>query len=132
MAEEIVINVDNSDEVLRELEAGVKRALNAVGIQAERHAKDMCPVKTGRLRGSITYATADRHSKGQPPAQQGDYDMRGKPEPKSVYIGTNVEYAAQVETGSSGRKPKPYLKPAVQNYKGEYQQIIERYLKGGS
>ena len=130
MAEELIVKVDNSAEVLAEMEASVKRALNAVGIQAERHAKDACPVKTGRLRGSITYATEDKHGAGESPAKPEDWDMHATPEEKSVYIGTNVEYAAFVENGSSKRKKKPYLRPALENYGNEYQQIIERYLRG--
>ena len=54
---------------------------------------------------------------------------------QTVYIGTNVEYAASVETGhilpnGSYTAPKPYLKPAIENNKEKYQAIMKRYLKG--
>ena len=50
-----------------------------------------------------------------------------------AYIGTNVEYAPIVELGTSKRKPKPYLKPAIQQHMNEYNDILkEEFLKVSS
>lgn len=65
---------DNSDKALEELQRKIEMALTAIGATAEGHAKDYCPVDTGRLRNSIS----NTH----------DED--------SAYIGSNVEYAAYV------------------------------------
>ena len=104
---------DNSDEFIEILKSRIPVALEACGLQAERSAKLLCPVDTGRLRNSITHATKEQ----------------------TVYIGTNVEYAASVETGhilpnGSYTAPKPYLKPAIENNKEKYKAIMKRYLKG--
>ena len=104
---------DNSDEFIEILKSRIPVTLEACGLQAERSAKLLCPVDTGRLRNSITHATKEQ----------------------TVYIGTNVEYAASVETGhilpnGSYTAPKPYLKPAIENNKEKYQAIIKHYLKG--
>ena len=104
---------DNSDEFIEILKSRIPVALEACGLQAERSAKLLCPVDTGRLRNSITHATKEQ----------------------AVYIGTNVEYAASVETGhilpnGSYTAPKPYLKPAIENNKEKYKAIMKRYLKG--
>lgn len=101
---------DNSDQVLRELSAKVERALTAIGMTCESHAKDICPVDTGRLRNSITNAV-----------EMGE---------QAVYIGTNVEYAGYVELGTSRMKPRPYLKPAVVNYMSEYKTLAEQAFRG--
>ena len=69
-----VVITDNSGEVLDALEKQIEVALTAIGLEAETHAKEYCPVDTGRLRNSIS----NTH----------DED--------SAYIGTNVEYAAFV------------------------------------
>ena len=86
-------------------------ALEAVGLQAEGYAKRLCPADTGLLRNSITHAV--------------DYadDM-------SAYIGTNIEYAAYVEFGTSKTDAQPFLKPAVMNHTEQYKRIFETYRGG--
>ena len=74
---------------------------------AEGYAKLKCPVDTGRLRNSITHATQD--------------DVE--------YIGTNVEYAAYVEFGTSRMRARPYLRPACENHADEYKSLVEAALK---
>lgn len=98
---------DNSDKALEELQRKMEMALIAIGAAAESHAKDYCPVDTGRLRNSIS--------------NEHDED--------SAYIGTNVEYAAYVELGTSRRKAKPYLKPAVTQHTAEYKALAEEAFK---
>lgn len=98
---------DNSDKALEELQRKIEMALIAIGATAESHAKDYCPVDTGRLRNSIS----NTH----------DAD--------SAYIGSNVEYAAYVELGTSRRKAKPYLKPAVTQHTAEYKDLAKQALE---
>ena len=40
---------DNTDEVLSALEKAIGRGLEAIGMTAEGHAKNITPVDTGRL-----------------------------------------------------------------------------------
>ena len=47
---------DNSELFKKAKDEAVIRALEAIGMTAERHAKEQCPVDTGLLRNSITYA----------------------------------------------------------------------------
>lgn len=105
---EATITVNNIDEVKKELQGAVNTALEAIGLQAESYAKLLCPVDTGRLRNSITHEQEDDTTE---------------------VIGTNVEYAAYVEMGTSRMKAQPYLEPAVTNHTSEYQDIVERYLR---
>lgn len=67
---------NNSDLFRNALPEQIEQALIAVGATAESYAAEECPVDTGRLQNSITYAV-----------DMGD---------NSVVIGTNVEYAAFV------------------------------------
>lgn len=101
---EVKSNVDLFKDALPEQ---IAMALEAIGMTAESYAKDLCPVDTGRLRNSISHAT------------DGD----------SVYIGTNVEYAAYVELGTSKSKARPYLRPAAENHTDEYRSLVEQALK---
>ena len=45
--------IDNSGEILRNFQKNLEAGLEAIGLQAERYAKEGAPVDTGRLRNSI-------------------------------------------------------------------------------
>lgn len=131
MADGIEIRVDRTKEFSGDLRAAISKALEAVGLSAEGHAKEKCPVDTGNLRNSITHVVDDT----------------------DVYIGTNVEYAAYVELGTGvhypggrqggwvyvddegkghftmGQKPQPFLKPAATDHREEYKRLFESALK---
>lgn len=104
---DIEIKENHIDEYLKAVDAAKQRGLEKVGLTAERYAKALCPVDTGRLRNSISHAV------------EGD----------SVYIGTNVEYAVYVEKGTRKMQAYPYLKPAAQDHADEYKQILLEYLQ---
>lgn len=112
----------NKDEILEALGEQLGQAMIAIGMTAESNAKQEITkavydtpesksgyVRTGRLRNSISYGV--------------DTD-----EP-AVYIGSNVEYAPYVELGTSKMRARPYLKPAVENYAGEYKDLLEQAMK---
>ena len=99
---------DNTDEVLKGLSDAVEQALTRIGLSAEGYAKKECPVDTGNLRNSITNEVQSSE--------------------KAVYIGTNVEYAAYVELGTTRTKAKPYLKPAAAEHSAVYKRIIEEEI----
>ena len=100
---------DNSDEIMRLFSTAKHRGLGAIGMAAERHAKQNLRdhVDTGRLRNSITYAVTGykTHVKnysadGKPTSYEySDQTMSGAKD-EAVYIGTNVEYGKWVELGT--------------------------------
>ena len=118
----------HEEEFMEALEMAKQRALERIGFQAEGYAVDLVPVDTGNLRNSITHLVDDN----------------------TVYIGTNNEYAVYVELGTGkyaeggggrpdpwvyqdakgnwhhthGQRAQPYLKPAVENHKQTYRNII--------
>lgn len=99
---------DNTDEVLNAMRGSIGRALTRIGLSAEGYAKKECPVDTGNLRNSITHEVVQSE--------------------KAVYIGTNVEYAAYVELGTTRTKAKPYLKPAATEHSTVYKRIMEEEM----
>ena len=117
----IEVKVESNAAAVKEaLSEQIEAALIAVGLAAETNAKDEITkavyntpesksgyVRTGRLRNSITNAH--------------DED--------SVYIGTNVEYAAFVEIGTTKMKARPYLRPAATQYTEQYKELVEMALK---
>lgn len=113
------------------------RALEKIGLKAEKHAKENLTrfprVDTGRLRNGVSHAN--------------DEDC--------AYVGTNVPYAVYVEVGTgihaadgngrktpwfyeddegnghitSGMKPAHFLRDAAANHMDEYKEIAKREFK---
>lgn len=105
----IEVREDNALAIVNAMDQALARALEEVGLVAEGYAKKACPVDTGRLRNSITHQV--------------------RPSEKSVYIGTNVEYAPYVELSTSRTKAQPFLRPAAKDHEGTYKKIFEKNLK---
>ena len=127
---------DNSAIFKKAKDEAVARALEAIGLTAERHAKEQCPVDTGRLRNSITHATSEYSGQGSYTDNHGngfsDATAKGTPEKNAVYIGTNVEYAKKQELGDSyhhNSGQAHFLRDAVATHGDEYKRIAEAQLK---
>ena len=154
MADFEVKMTDNSGEVLEAFKNQLAVALEAVGTQAESHAKqvisdslvygktdltkygekDNSRVDTGRLRNSVAHSVVK----------------------EEVYIGTNLEYAPYHELGTGiyasqaggrqspwvyydrhgkahrtkGLYPIHFLKKAASEHSDEYKAIIEKIMRG--
>lgn len=135
---------DHTKEVLAELERRCDLVLTQWGLAGVRNATAEINAKiydkppsgnykrTGRLRGSITYATKKDGSSPASPASSSDgVHSNDVNDDREVVIGTNVEYAQPVELGSSKVKARPFIKPAIQNHKDDYKKILEDTLTGG-
>lgn len=127
---------DNSAIFKKAKDEAVARALEAMGQRAEGYAKQKCPVETGRLHNSITHATQQYNGQGTYADNDGnsfsDASAKGKPEKDAVYIGTNVEYAQGIETGTHRRKGAAhFLRDAAANHADVYRQIAETQLRKG-
>ena len=113
---------DNSEEVLEAMNEQVSAWLEAIGEDAAGTAADRAPVKTSRLKNSVNWATQNNYGSGDPPL--------ATPEEKTVYIGTNVEYAPYQEFGTSrGVAGKHFLQFGATAHQAEYKSLLEQYLK---
>ena len=131
---------DNSEEYKDLLNQAIRRGLRTIGMKAETHAKENCPVDTGYARNSITYALsgetaavssyeADR-GKGDKPPKTGEYrGTLGKIDDNYVAIGSNVEYFPFIEEGARGRKAYHTLRKAATDHKDEYKQLLTDSIK---
>lgn len=121
-------------------EEDIERALEAIGLQAEGHAKDVITaesrVDTGRLRNSVSHAVDTSE--------------------KAVYVGSNLEYAVYNEVGTGiyaeggGGRKTPWsfqdskgnwhrtsgmsgihmFKRAASEHGDEYAKLAEEMMKG--
>ena len=131
---------DNSEEYKSLLAQAIRRGLRTIGMKAETHAKENCPVDTGYARNSITYALsgetadissykADRGKNGKPP-KTGEYrGTLGKIDDNYVAIGSNVEYFPFIEEGARGREARHTLRKAATDHKDEYKQLLTDSIK---
>ena len=131
---------DNSEEYKDLLNQAIRRGLRTIGMRAETHAKENCPVDTGYASNSITYALAgesaaissykaDRGKNGKPP-KTGEYSgTMGEIEDNYVAIGSNVEYFPFIEEGARGRKAYHTLRKAATDHKDEYKQLLTDSIK---
>lgn len=131
---------DNTDEVLFALEKAKVRGLTAIGMTAEGHAKKKITqakaVDTGRLRNSITFAVSGESANissysGDHGEEGGTYDGTAPDDKqKAVYIGTGVEYAIGIETGSHRKAGGVhFLQDAASNHSDEYKRLMEDSMK---
>ena len=110
---------DNREEYEQKLNRALRVAFKAIGLTLQQNAvieinKAVYDTpeterykRTGNLRSSITHVSDER----------------------SATVGTNVEYAPYVEFGTSrGMKPRPYIRPAIEEHFQEYEDILRQEL----
>lgn len=131
--------IDNSEAVMKDFETAIFNAAMRCGNQAAGYAIDLCPVVSGYLQNSITYAVSGmsavkpRYSDNSG-VKHGAYSGTIPPESGgalSVYVGSNTPYAVPVEVGTARRKATPFIKPAVADHAQTYRNIIENEMKKG-
>lgn len=142
--------INHSDDVLRVLDDKIDVILQIWGEVAEGHAKKYVAVDTGRLKNSITYTYSGQSERSYTYTAKENYITKNGTKSKSrkkveytdtigdlsnddsraMYVGTNVEYASDVEEGTSKQKAQPYLKPAIANHVDEYKKVANKILKG--
>nr|DAH52918.1 MAG TPA: putative tail component [Caudoviricetes sp.] len=105
----VEVQENNAEQIEAAMDKAIAKALTMIGLKAEGNAKAICPVDTGRLRNSITNAIDT--------------------EANAVYVGTNVEYAPDIELGTTRMHPHPYLRPAAADHADEYRAILKGCLE---
>lgn len=106
-------------------EKAMDRALPTIGLFLQGEAMVRVPVKSGRLRGSLTHATSRGQSNARHPAKPTDVVNRPY-DKEEVWVGTNVEYAPYVEYGTKRMKAQPYLRPALDDNRDRVLELYQR------
>ncbi len=102
---EVIANIGKAAAAI---EKATGAAVREAAMMVEREAKTNTPVDTGRLRGSI--ASEEKT-------------------PLLFEVGTNVEYAAFIEFGTSKMAAQPYLEPAVESARSKYPDLIKEGIR---
>ena len=128
---------DNTKEVLSALDRAKIRGLKAIGIEAERFAKEdpNMPVDTGLARNSITSALAGEGArvksyKADKGDGKGSYSGTADGEKgEAVYLGSNVEYFVFIENGSRTINARHILRNAASGHADRYKKLMEDSMK---
>ena len=124
---------DNSQKVLAELENKMPEILGAMGNEAYKGIYNFMTedkvVDTGRLRGSISYSTPYEDYNQPTLANKGGDFITGNTEKDTVVIGSNVEYASYVETGTSRQRARNYIRTGTYRAVPQLQRVVENILK---
>lgn len=137
--------VSHVDEFMEGVVSKMPLILKAIGMTCEGYAKQDCPVDTGLLRNSITFAISGEtpditsYSADKPDdqgvVQHGTYDGNTEPEEKekcySLLVGSNVKYAPAQEMNENYNHTvgkAHFLRDAMQNHRDEYKEIIEAII----
>lgn len=112
--------IDNSQQVLNQLESNITRALTAMG-----------------QKGVELTVEQMQHGYDRPIWQTGDLqrDVSADPQPENhkVIIGNRLDYAIYVHDGTRKMARRPYLTDALLSGDGqrELQSVAEAYLEQG-
>ena len=130
---------NNTMKVEAEFGKAMGRALYAIGVTAQGDivkymskpdftGRDI--VDTGRLRGSISFVTPEEES-GVYDNNAGSSDaLSGKGLENTVILGTNVEYADEVNNGSKKQKARKFMENGIEPNWGKYQDLAKDIFKG--
>lgn len=88
-------------------------------------------VDTGRLRASITFQTSNGTKSDFKPAKTSkNTDPVGKPTAGPTQavciVGTNVKYGKYLELGTRHIRPRPFLRPALENKQSD---ILDQFVR---
>lgn len=117
----IRIQEDNTKYVTEAIDHALAEALDEIGQKVVNDAQQICPVDTGRLRNSISYKLGGGGF---------SFPGMGASVGHEVTVGSDVEYAAYVELGTSRTPAQPFLGPAARKNAGNYRDVIKKHMGG--
>lgn len=136
----------HTDELINAVTDRIPTIMKSIGEEIEGYAKEDCPVDTGLLRNSITYAldgeapniteySADRPRSAGGEVQRGSYGgavpKEPNPDSASVYVGSNVSYAETVEMHDMAHKvgKAHFIRDAFQDHREEIKDLLETFFR---
>lgn len=100
-------------QAIRGVKLGTEQAVLETAINVTAQAKDLAPVDTANLKGSIMWQSANQQG-GYGEGSSTESNKLTSPIPKGgAIVGTACEYAVYQEYGTRKMFAQPYLRPAV-------------------
>lgn len=135
----MTLEFDKTDKVLMAAAKAVEVALEAAIIDMHNQAVELAPVKSGNLKGSLTWtiggkvgglnSPGGKQPKGTPKQATAEDGVQATNETDTAYLGTNVEYAPYMEYGTKDVDAQPFLRPAFDARKKYTEEIMRKHFK---
>jgi HK97 gp10 family phage protein len=109
---------DNTAIATRQLRRQLGAVVRKAAFDVEARAKLKAPVDTGHLRNSISVRTG-----GQIGGDGGALDAL------SAEVVATAEYAAYVELGTNRHKAQPFMEPAAEEVRPQFEEAVKRVLR---
>lgn len=106
---------DNSKAFAKALDHSIEKAVAASALHMQSQIVIRTPVKTGRLRSSITSKAKLLNSS----------ELDVPIEDREAVVGTNIEYAPYVEYGTKYQRAQPYIRSGAKASKSGIETIFK-------
>lgn len=139
----VTVKVDTKvKEALKEFDERTEQALLAIGTQAVKGVVEYMSipdftgrdiVDTGRLRASISFLTPTKESgfvNDTVPESTLDDILKGKGEPLSAIVGSNVNYAQWVNNGTTKQPARHFIENGIERERDNMQELVDLIYKG--
>lgn len=127
----------NKKQLLEDFDEKTEQALYAIGTQAVKGIVEYMSipdftgrdiVDTGRLRASISFLTPQKESgfvQSSVADSTSDDILKGRSDPLSVLVGTNVNYAAWVNNGTTKQPARHFLENGITRERDNMEEIVK-------
>lgn len=107
--EGLILNIEVLDKLIDELEDKAAEIIKRIAIKVQQQAQELAPLKTGALKNSLL-------------AEEKDGKL-------SWWVHDGVEYGIYQELGTSRFAAHPFLTPAVESLREEFEESFKEIFE---
>ena len=132
MAGELIVVYDLLPEIAAKIEEVAAKVVRKTAFDIQAAAQANAPVDTGFLKNSIYVVTRDTSTYGQVQSPEADQTLleqvEAPHEQTTAIVAVAANYGAYVEYGTVHGPAQPYLTPAVEKIKPEFDRALDKIL----
>ena len=129
---ELIVIYDLLPEIAAKIDEVASKVIRKAAFDLQAQAQANAPVDTGFLKNSIYVEMQDTSTYGQAQDPQGDQTLLPEVEKPSnkttAIVAVGANYGIFVEYGSVHGPPQPYLTPAAEMVKPEFERAMDKIL----
>lgn len=130
--EGIVVVYDLLPEIAAQIDEAASKVVKKTAFDLQAQAQARAPVDTGFLKNSIYVEMQETSTYGQVQDPEGDQtllpEVERPHERTTAIVAVAANYGVYVEYGTSHAPAQPYLTPAAENVKPEFERAMDKVL----